>query len=225
MMSVGSKYADLSGVIYDELGETLEKKFRSVENPDDLIKSIMGLNFIIQRNVYHILGDFNKVFRVYQTASSVRLIFECVADAIYLKNNPNESEKYYNSQQQIQADLKAAQLHEEKWKVFKRGEINKYGSLDKSTMSRIKNAYGSDGLGAYNFLCFYSHPNIASAFWLKADEDKGLINLYLIEVLNLAIVNWLTVLTSIEPLVFDGAEWSGRLAEVYADTLGKIKTS
>lgn len=224
-MSVGKEYAELSGSIFDELGKELEKKFRAIENPDDLTKSLMGLNFVIQQNIYHILSDFNKVFRVYQTASSVRLIFECVADAVYLANNPHEAEEYYNAQQQIQADLKSASTQKEKWKVFQKGDINKYGSLDKSTMLRIKGAYGSDGLGAYNFLCFYTHPNIASAFWLKADEEKGLINLYLIEVLNGVTLNWLTVLTGIESLGFDGSEWSGRLAEVYANTLGKVKTN
>lgn len=221
-MSVADEYKERTAKIFDELSECLEGQFRNLDNPNDYYKSLMGLNYIIQQNIYHILTDFNMVYRTYQTASSVRLVFECVADATYLQKNALESVEYYNAQQKIQTDLKAAASHADKWKVFKKGDINTYGSLDKKTLSRIKGAYGSDGLGAYNFLCFYTHPNIAGAFWHKADEEKGNINLYLIEVLNGAILQWLTVLSDSMLPDFNGAEWSGRLAEVYASTLARI---
>lgn len=222
-MSVADEYAERTAEIFDEFGECLEAKFRGLENTSDYYRSLMGLNYIIQQSIYHILTDFNMVHRIYQTASSVRLVFECVADATYLQKNAIESIEYYNAQQKIQADLKAATSHAGKWNVFKKGAINTYGSLDKRTSARIKGAYGSDGLGAYNFLCFYTHPNIVGAFWHKADEEKGYINLYLIEVLNEAILQWLTVLNGSMLPDFNGAEWSGRLATVYASTLAKIR--
>ncbi len=222
-MGVADEYAEQTAKIFDELGKCLEEQFRDLDNPNDYYKSLMGLNYIIQQNIYHILSDFNMRYRTYQTAGSVRLVFECVADATYLQKNAVESVEYYNAQHRIQTDLKTATSHADKWKVFKKGDINTYGSLDKKTLSRIKGAYGSDGLGAYNFLCFYTHPNIAGAFWHKADQEKGYINLYLIEILNGAILQWLTVLSDSMLPGFNGAEWSGRLAEVYVSTLAKIK--
>lgn len=224
-INVAEEYKHKTAEIFDKLGEHLEKQFKLIENPNDYYKSLMGLNHIVQQNVYYILSDFNMKYRVYQTAGSVRLTLECVADAAYLQRNAVESTKYYNSQQNIQEDLKAADTHEQKWKVFKKGEINTYGSLGKKTLSRIKGAYGNDGLGAYNFLCFYTHPNIASAFWLKADENAGLINLYLIEILNEAIIKWLTILSESMLPNFDGSKWASELSEAYSETLGKIKKS
>lgn len=221
--NITDEYKSRTAEVFDRLGEDLENRFKSLDNPNDYYKSLMGLNYIIQQSVYHILSDFNMKYRTYQTAGSVRLLFECVADAVYLQQNALESTEYFNSQQKIQKDLKAASAHAKKWKVFKVGDINTYGSLDKKTMSRIKSAYGSDGLGAYNFLCFFTHPNIAGAFWHKADEDNGYINLYFIDILNKVIIEWLTVLdTSMLP-DFDGPKWSGALAEVYAGTLAKVK--
>lgn len=222
--SVADDYKKRTAEIIDDLGRHLEKQFKLLNSPNDYYKSLIGLNYIIQQNIYHILSDFNMKYRVYQTAASVRLVFECVADASYLQKNAVESVEYYNAQQKIQADLRAANSQEEKWKVFKAGDINTYGSLDKKTLSRIKDAYGSDGLGAYNFLCFYTHPNIAGAFWLKADEEAGLINLYLIEILNGSILDWLTILTGSMLPDFDGRIWASKLAEVYSTTLAKIKT-
>ena len=222
--NIAEEYRHKTAKVFDRLGEHLEIQFKSIEEPNDYYKSLMGLNYMIQQNIYHILSDFNMKYRVYQTAASVRLVLECVADAAYLQRNATESKEYYNAQQKIQIDLKAADTHAEKWKVFKTGDINKYGSLkDQRTYSRIKDAYGNDGLGAYNFLCFYTHPNIAGAFWLKADEEAGLINLYLIEILNEAILKWLTILTECMLPDFDGPKWASELAEIYAGTLGQVE--
>lgn len=222
---ISEVYAEQTAAILDELGKHLENEFKSIEKPTDYEKSLTGLNFIIQQNLYYILHDFSLVYRVYQTVAAVRIVTECVADAVYLQKNPSEATKYFNAQQKIQEDLKSKNSHMDKWKVFKQGDINKYGMLDKTTTPRLKAAYGSDGLGMYNFLCFYTHPNIAGAFWLKADSDKGLINLYLIQIMNKALHIWLGVLGESDILEVDAKYWSERLAEVHTNTLSKIKTN
>lgn len=220
-VNVGPIYAELTSQIIEDLDEHIIKSVGGAE-PDYYTKALLGLWYIIKQNVYFIAREVRIVYSFYPVAGAVRLIMECVADAKHLQLHPEEAEEYFNTQQKVQEEMK--RLGDKRFNLFKTGEINKYGELSKKTLARLKEAHGSDGLGAYSFLCCFTHPNIAGAMWFAADTKKGLKNLFIIDVLNKTLATWLRILEENSKLGVNAEEWSVKLAEAHNQTLGQIKT-
>lgn len=139
--------------------------------------AIKGLWLITSANIQVIKAAIGSDGQVYAIASSVRLILECLSDALYLSKNQHEAKEYWRNQEKIKVDL---MNRDDKWSAFIEGTVNQYGHLrEKGTLNRIKLYMDKDILGDYNFLCFYTHPNIAALQWINVVGEEELTQLIL----------------------------------------------
>lgn len=213
-------YSKQTAAIIEALDTHIITTIKNHGNPDYYNQALLGLWYIIKLNIFFTIREVDKIYNFYPVAGAVRLIMECVADAKYLQSHQEEAEAYFNTQQKIQEEMK--NLGSKSFNLFKSGDINKYGELSAKTLSRLKKAHGSDGLGAYSFLCCFTHPNIAGVFWFVADKDNGWKNLYAIEIMNAALATWLKVLEESSIVEVSATEWSQKLIAVHQNTLGTL---
>ena len=162
---------------------------------DYLTLSMRELGFIANSCLDTIAKSFHDKYRIYSVASMARLLIEIVSIMVYLKQHPAQAEKYWRNQEEIQKKMKAAKSDKDRWQMYVTGKINFVGMLESKTNQRIKDTLGGEILGQYNFLNFYSHPNIAGYKYLIADPASlpgtimrftvsiyiGIINHFIIE--------------------------------------------
>lgn len=197
---------------YEELDELITSEAKSKKSASkDSDMAMVGLWRIITYNVYAVLTDFPDKRKFYAVAGCTRVTLECAADAEYIVTHPDEAEGYWKNQEQIKADLLA---RDDKWEAFIDGSINQHGSLKDRTLKRIQSTLGDDAMGSYSFLCFYSHPNTASMFWLLADSEGKTVK-YVLQIMTQMLAKFLELLDSQTCFDIDSDAWKKRLDGIY----------
>lgn len=111
-------------------------------------------------------------YSAYTAATLVRSLIECVAEMGYVKTHPKKAKCFWESQHKIQEKFTSAGDDDAKWQLFIDGSISKIGQLSNSSLQRIEQTLGGEFVGRYNYLSFYSHPNIAGYAWIANDKTQ-----------------------------------------------------
>lgn len=198
--------------LYEELDVAITKDAETKKTSStELDRAILGLWRIATYNIFAAITDFPDKRKFYAVAGCTRVILECTADAEYLATHPDEAENYWKNQGMIKAELKT---RTDKWQAFVDGSVNKHGQLKDKTSKRIKESLGLDAIGAYNFLCFYSHPNIAGIFWLLGDETGKTVK-YVLQIMSQMLAKFIELLDKKTDFDVDSEVWLKKLDESF----------
>lgn len=181
---------------------------------NEVDRAIFSLWRVISYNFFCVIDDFIDKRKFYSVSSSTRMILECVADASYLAVNPNQAASYRKNQDKIKKDLKNRSNN---WQAFVSGDLNKHGKLQNITMKRIRESLGEDAVGAYNYLCFYSHPNIAGFLWLYGDKKANSLD-YVLRINRRLIAIFVVLIEEHTHFDLDSQFWLQRLADSFLAT-------
>jgi len=189
--SSNNNYLDLVNGIIDKYNKFLLSKSSNEEEATDIEKSLIGLWSISRDNLYFIMNNIHIKGNYYACVGSTRLILECsVASHKLVKSKNKYAKDFFNNQEKIRSDIEKS-----RWDAFTSGRISKYGNLSfgKKMQENIEEVFNKDAVGAYNYLCFYTHPNIASYRWWLED-NKGIHTRYLLGINNKILGSLILVL-------------------------------
>ena len=215
-----SQYYDAMGNFFNDFDKVITNGAakRKSQNSDFEIATI-GLWRIMSYCVFTAMSDFQDKKKFFAVAGCIRLIMECTADALYLADHQDEAEAYWKNQEKIQEDL---MKRKNRWNAFIEGSVNKYGELQDKTLTRIKKMLGKDAMGAYNFLCFYSHPNTASMFWLLNDVEGKTVK-FVLQIMTQQLVKFIELVENKTAFGITARTWTERLDHAYSQ-LGPAKS-
>ena len=167
-----------------------------------VVFAVRDLSWIALGIISHIARNLHWRYSAYAAATMTRLLMECVAEIKYIQTHPKKAKNFWMSQQKIQNAMREA--GENRWGLFSDGTLSKYGRLSDSTNSRVLNMLGQEDFERYNFLNFYSHPNIAGYMWVAADNTQpGVVTRFIAETFFKMIEEMLSAESNIESQTFN----------------------
>lgn len=164
--------------------------------------AVRDLSWIALSIITHTVRNLHWRYSAFAAATMTRLLMECVTEIKYIQAHPKKAKGFWMSQQKIQKAMQGA--GENRWNLFTTGELSKFGRLSDSTNRRIMNMLGKDDFERYNFLNFYSHPNIAGYMWVAADHTQpSFVVRFIAETFFKMIEDMLNAVSSIESQTFN----------------------
>lgn len=148
-------------------------------------------------------------------AFSMRLLLESVADLDFISRNQDTAIDDFLSQLDI---LGLEGIYERAKTLDFKNETKYYGSY--STVDRVKNTFGEEGIKRYNFYCLYSHfNNLGSLSSFAIDSSYPEHRKRIIKFLPVIIDKFISALNRFEALNGIEKEFSEKITHMYQSYL------